>query len=90
VDSESLRRLCELARLSLSADERAAFSAKFDSMLSFVEQVQEYKPAGPAIRGESQARLSLRLDQPRSFEWPMAPRLLKVPAIIDFESGGED
>ena len=36
-----LNHLCQLARISLVGEERAAFSRKFESLLAFIEHIKE-------------------------------------------------
>lgn len=70
VDTRTLRHLCALAKLELAASEEADFSAKFDRLLAFVEQVQSSEPGtGEAVLSAIE-KVELRSDLPRAFTWP--------------------
>jgi aspartyl/glutamyl-tRNA(Asn/Gln) amidotransferase C subunit len=86
VDTKTLRHLCALARLELSASEEADFSAKFDRLLAFVEQVRSFDPGDSQAELSAIERLELRRDTPESFAWPEGARHdYRVPQVINFE-----
>lgn len=77
-----------LAKLELSTEEEVDFSAKFDRLLAFVEQVKSFD----AVRDgklSALARLDLRRDNPVVFEWPEGTRHdYRVPQVIQTEGEG--
>lgn len=86
VEPQTLRQLSALAKLELSAEEEADFSAKFDRLLAFVEQVQAFDPGEAPAELAAVERLDLRRDTPVPFEWPAETRHeYRVPQVINFE-----
>jgi Asp-tRNA(Asn)/Glu-tRNA(Gln) amidotransferase C subunit len=86
MDRRAFEKLCELARLELSADELAEFEHKFRRLLDFVEQLRAYTPRteGPPLTLAD--RVELRRDMPQPFDWPEDfVHDYRVPKIIDFE-----
>jgi Asp-tRNA(Asn)/Glu-tRNA(Gln) amidotransferase C subunit len=89
MERHAFNHLCMLARLELAPAELAEFEAKFERLLQFVEQVQNYTPVTQGPPMTLSDRVDLRLDSTAPFDWPDDyTHDYKVPAIIDFEGGG--
>lgn len=94
VDKAAVKQLCTLARIDLSASEEEEFATKFNSLLSFVEQLLAYNsPDAPseaekAERASAEHQLELRLDKPSPFVWPEgSEHNYRVRRVINFEGG---
>ena len=89
MEREQFEKLCQLARLGLSAEERSEFERKFSRLLEFVEAVQGYTPQTEGLPLTLAERVELRLDNVAPFDWRASQRHdYRVPQIIDFEGGG--
>jgi len=89
MDRKAFEHLCNLARLELSADETAEFEHKFERLLEFVDQCQQYEPASREAPLTLKDNVELRKDHSQGFEWPEGTaHEYRVPKIIDFEGEG--
>lgn len=90
MDRNTFARMCKLARIELTEQERESFEPKFEKLLGFVEIIQQYEPISSGQPMTLVESLSLRPDIPRHFEWPEGQKQqYQVPKVIDFDGEGE-